>query len=89
MSVFNQIKNFIRSGRNISLSGSNNSSDTANPDDELTQQDVNKYEAVARLVEEENLAKQRLPSYEGLERYKLLDKLGEYVLFCFNSYIYI
>ncbi|KAI7860344.1 kinase-like domain-containing protein [Circinella umbellata] len=77
MSVFNQIKNFIRSSRNISLSGSNNSSDTSNPDDDLTQQDVKKFEAVARLVEEENLAKQRLPSYEGLERYKLLDKLGD------------
>ncbi|KAI8143490.1 kinase-like domain-containing protein [Fennellomyces sp. T-0311] len=76
MSVFNQIKNFIRNGRNISLSGSNTGSDN-HSEDGFTQNDVKKYEAVARLVEEENLAKQRLPSYEGLERYKLVDKLGD------------
>ncbi|KAI9314420.1 kinase-like domain-containing protein [Dichotomocladium elegans] len=70
MSVFHQIKNLIRSGRNRSTSTSDGSG-------ELSIQEAKKYEAVARRVQEQNLAKQRLPSYPGLERYKLIDKLGD------------
>lgn len=36
-----------------------------------------KYETVQRIVEEERLAKKQLPSYPGLERYQLLEKIGE------------
>lgn len=44
---------------------------------------ANKYEAaVTKIVKEENLAKSKVPEYEGLERFTLLNKLGEYVLFC-------
>lgn len=62
MSVFNQLKNFIRSG------GGRGSDES---------QEAKKYEAVARIVEEERVAKQRIPRYEGLDRYKLLQKMGE------------
>ena len=34
--------------------------------------------AAARIVAEEREAKGRLPRYPGLERFKLLDKMGEY-----------
>ncbi|KAG0182821.1 hypothetical protein DFQ28_005249 [Apophysomyces sp. BC1034] len=68
MSVFSQIKNFIRSGK--SSSGGDSLST-------VSQRKAKKYEAVARIVEEENMAKQRLPSYDGLERYKLISKLGD------------
>ena len=34
-------------------------------------------EAAARIVAEEREAKHRLPRYPGLERFKLLDKMGE------------
>jgi serine/threonine-protein kinase RCK2 len=36
-------------------------------------------EAAARIVAEEREARGRLPRYPGLERFKLLDKMGEYV----------
>jgi len=34
-------------------------------------------EAAARIVAEEREARSRLPRYPGLERFKLLDKMGE------------
>ncbi|KAF7721655.1 hypothetical protein EC973_004331 [Apophysomyces ossiformis] len=68
MSVFSQIKNFIRSGKSASGGDSLSTS---------SQRKAKKYEAVARIVEEENIAKQRLPTYDGLERYKLIAKLGD------------
>ncbi|KAI8100063.1 kinase [Halteromyces radiatus] len=36
-----------------------------------------KYETAARIVEEERQAKRHLPSYTGLERYQLLEKIGD------------
>ncbi|KAI8340735.1 hypothetical protein BC941DRAFT_348075 [Chlamydoabsidia padenii] len=36
-----------------------------------------KFETVQRIVDEERLAKQLLPSYSGLERYQLLQKIGD------------
>ncbi|KAI8331495.1 kinase-like domain-containing protein [Chlamydoabsidia padenii] len=36
-----------------------------------------KYETAQRIVEEERLAKKQLPSYHGLERYQLLEKIGD------------
>lgn len=71
MSVFQQIKQFLRNSTNRSSTNSDDSEDT------ISQREAKKYEAVARLVEEEKLARQRLPSYAGLERYKLVDTLGE------------
>ncbi|KAG2233845.1 hypothetical protein BDF21DRAFT_340592 [Thamnidium elegans] len=39
---------------------------------------TNKYEAaVTKIVKEENLAKSKVPEYEGLEGFTLLNKLGE------------
>ncbi|KAI9265756.1 hypothetical protein EDC94DRAFT_499966, partial [Helicostylum pulchrum] len=39
---------------------------------------ANKYEAaVTKIVKEENLAKSKVPEYEGLEGFTLLNKLGE------------
>lgn len=35
-------------------------------------------EAAAKIVAEEREARSRLPRYPGLERFKLLDKMGEY-----------
>ncbi|CDH56674.1 pkinase-domain-containing protein [Lichtheimia corymbifera JMRC:FSU:9682] len=71
MSVFQQIKQFLRNSTNRSSTNSDDSEDT------ISQREAKKYEAVARLVEEEKLARQRLPSYAGLERYKLVDTLGD------------
>lgn len=71
MSVIQQIKQFLRNSTNRSSTNSDDSEDT------ISQREAKKYEAVARLVEEEKLARQRLPSYAGLERYKLVDTLGE------------
>jgi serine/threonine-protein kinase RCK2 len=36
-------------------------------------------EAAAKIVAEEREARSRLPRYPGLERFKLLDKMGEYI----------
>lgn len=41
---------------------------------------------VELIVQEENEAKGRLPTYKGLENFKLLEKMGEYVLSWFQSH---
>lgn len=41
-------------------------------------------ERAAKLVEEERRRKHQLPSYDGLEQYEIIKKLGEYVLL-YNS----
>jgi hypothetical protein len=86
MSVFNHLKNLIRQGKSaISLSSSNDSnSDLSNATRSLVGNDpstkqASRVEAAARMVEEEREAKKKIPSYAGLERYKLLSKMGEYV----------
>ena len=35
---------------------------------------------VEQIVQEEREAKSKMPSYKGLENYKLLEKMGEYVV---------
>ncbi|KAI8049787.1 kinase-like domain-containing protein [Gilbertella persicaria] len=62
MAVFSQIKNFIKSGKS---------------EQSLSRSSTQKYEQAARMVEEENLAKQTMPSYPGLENYQLKNKLGD------------
>lgn len=86
MSVFNHLKNLIRQGKSaISSSSSNDSnSDLSNATRSLVGNDpsikqASRVEAAARMVEEEREAKKKIPSYAGLERYKLLSKMGEYV----------
>ncbi|KAI8993344.1 kinase-like domain-containing protein [Pilobolus umbonatus] len=64
MAVFSQIKNFIKSGKSFSSMGSRNS--VHNP-----------YEAASRIVHEENIARQKMPVYAGLEEYELKAKLGD------------
>ncbi|KAL0093374.1 kinase [Phycomyces blakesleeanus] len=66
MSLLSQIKNFLRSNKN----GTDGSS-------LISQRKARKLETAARIVEEENIAKQRMPIYRGLERYKLIKKLGD------------
>lgn len=67
MAVFSQIKNFIKSGKSYNSTGSSLSRRST----------TQKYETAARMVEEENIAKQTMPSYHGLENYQLKTKLGE------------
>ncbi|KAI8338802.1 kinase [Choanephora cucurbitarum] len=64
MAVFSQIKNFIKSGKN-------------EPNTLSRRSTAQKYEQAARMVEEENLAKQTMPAYPGLEDYQLTTKLGD------------
>ena len=40
--------------------------------------DVEYNEAAQRIVAEEREARHRLPRYPGLERFRLIDKMGEY-----------
>jgi len=40
--------------------------------------DVEYNEAATRIVAEEREQRHRLPRYPGLERFRLLDKMGEY-----------
>lgn len=49
------------------------------------QQQASRVEVAARMVEEEREAKKRIPNYPGLERYKLLCKMGEYVKHCMHA----
>ncbi|KAJ2961983.1 hypothetical protein NQZ79_g2776 [Umbelopsis isabellina] len=84
MSVFNHLKNLIRQGKSaISSSSSNDSnSDLSNATRSLVGNDpstkqASRVEAAARMVEEEREAKKKIPSYAGLERYKLLSKMGD------------
>lgn len=85
MSVFNHLKNLIRQGKSaISTPSSDSGSDLSNATRSLvgnnpTQKQASRVEAAARMVEEEREAKKRIPTYAGLERYKLLSKMGEYV----------
>lgn len=65
MAVFSQIKNFIKSGKSTSSTSISRQSTTQ------------KYETAARMVEEEKIAKQTMPTYGGLEDYVLKSKLGE------------
>ena len=37
-------------------------------------------EEVEQIVQEEREAKSKMPTYKGLENYKLLEKMGEYVV---------
>lgn len=67
MAVFSQIKNFIKSGKSYNSTGSSLSRRST----------TQKYETAARMVEEENIAKQTMPSYHGLENYQLKTKLGD------------
>jgi hypothetical protein len=66
MAVFSQIKNFIKSGKSYTSTGSS-----------LSRHSTHKYETAARMVEEEKIAKQTMPNYKGLEEYQLKSKLGE------------
>jgi hypothetical protein len=86
MSVFNHLKNLIRQGKSAVSTPSSyeSNSDFSNATRSLvgnnpTQQQASRVEAAARMVEEEREAKKRIPDYAGLERYKLLSKMGEYV----------
>jgi hypothetical protein len=85
MSVFNHLKNLIRQGKSaVSTPSSDSGSDLSNATRSLvgsnpTQKQASRVEAAARMVEEEREAKKRIPTYAGLERYKLLSKMGEYV----------
>lgn len=65
MSVFHQLKNIFRN----------------HADDNHRNNKSNKYEAAAtKIVQEESIAKSKLPEYEGLaEKFNLTNKLGEYV----------
>lgn len=45
---------------------------------EQDQQPANR-EAAEQIVKEEREAKAQMPSYKGLENFKLLEKMGEYV----------
>lgn len=67
MAVFSQIKNFIKNGKSYSSANSTQSRNST----------TQKYETAARMVEEEKIAKQTMPSYGGLEKYQLTSKLGE------------
>ena len=42
-------------------------------------QHMSNNEKTARIVEEENRQKNTMPVYPGLERFQLLEKMGEYV----------
>lgn len=65
MALFSQIKNFIKS------SSSKHSTNISR------RSTIQKYETAQRIVEKENMAKQTLPSYAGLENYQIEAKLGE------------
>lgn len=71
-------------------SGNDSNSDLSNVTRSLvgsdpTQQQASRVEVAARMVEEEREAKKRIPNYPGLERYKLLCKMGEYVKHCMHA----
>ncbi|KAI8334858.1 serine/threonine-protein kinase srk1 [Choanephora cucurbitarum] len=66
MSVFHQIKNLFRSSHNKLATNGNSE-----------QRKAHTKQAAERIVQEENIAKSRLPNYEGLSQYQLLKKLGE------------
>lgn len=65
--MFSQIKNFIKSGKSYSSHGSNMSRRST----------AHKYETAQRMVEEEKIAKQTMPTFQGLENFQLKVKLGE------------
>lgn len=64
--MFSQIKNFIKSGKSYSSNGSN-----------FSRRSTHKYETAQRMVEEEKIAKQTMPSFQGLKNFELKAKLGE------------
>ena len=39
---------------------------------------------VEKIVQEERAAKEKMPTYKGLERFKLIQKMGEYASRCFD-----
>ncbi|CEI94685.1 Putative CAMK/CAMK1/CAMK1-RCK protein kinase [Rhizopus microsporus] len=49
---------------------------------EKSEEKVHKLETVSRIVQEDTIAKSRLPEYEGLEDYTLIKKLGERLFNC-------
>lgn len=49
--------------------------------DHQQQSQTPKYkEEVEKIVQEERAAKNKMPNYKGLEQFKLIDKMGEYVI---------
>ncbi|KAI8062279.1 kinase-like domain-containing protein [Gilbertella persicaria] len=63
--MFHQLKNLFRSNNHNKL--------TSNPE----QRKAHTKQTAERIVQEENIAKSKLPNYEGLSQYQLLKKLGE------------
>ena len=39
---------------------------------------------VEKIVQEERAAKEKMPTYKGLERFRLTQKMGEYAGRCFD-----
>jgi hypothetical protein len=67
MAMLSQLKNFIKGGKSSHSTHSGQS----------RQSNARKYETAARIVEEENRARRKMPIYNGLEDYEILSKLGE------------
>ncbi|CAG8731219.1 11383_t:CDS:2, partial [Cetraspora pellucida] len=74
--------NFIRHGKQANKNGGTFEHDNKVPFNSVnpqgyTEEKVDNYTAVARIVAEEREQKNRLPNYPGLERYRLLEKMGD------------
>ena len=82
--MIEQFKNFIRHGKQAN-NGNQKSPvpvDNFNAYPEIKSRVDNSF-AIQQIVAEEREQRSKMPSYPGLERYQILDKMGEYVNFKF------
>ncbi|KAJ8102803.1 kinase-like domain-containing protein [Lipomyces tetrasporus] len=83
MPVLENLKNFIRHGKQAIAYDDYGSEPTVeagaviSPETEYIEKKENFGEAIARIVAEENELKSKLPTYPGLERWVLLEKMGD------------
>ncbi|CAG8573066.1 7312_t:CDS:2 [Paraglomus occultum] len=81
MPVIDQIKHFIRHGKHAKQKGHYDIQGAANSVDRKANKesnnDFNKATVVEQIVAEEREEKNKLPVYPGLEKYQLIEKMGE------------
>lgn len=85
--MIEQLKNFIRNGKQAN--NGNNVNNDRNPKSPFLVENFRSYpeiksrvdnsSAIQQIVAEEREQRNKVPTYPGLERYQILEKMGEYV----------
>lgn len=97
--MIEQLKNFIRHGKQANKHG-NPDNNSGNNDQYPSPAPIDNFQAypeiktrvdnssaIQQIVAEEREQRNKMPTYPGLERYQILEKMGEYVISKFFFHI--